>query len=646
MAAKAADRAARAKTGVSEDAIRGLVESYLQRTSAGGSKGVLQQHGDDGVQSSSKTTKRARFVDSSNSDAGSPLPNPKRANKSGPERVELSSESSDSEGDHCDAQQKRKTSKKAKSAAMADELRVRRDSEVRGAGQENITGSSDGLSTDVYSELDEVTLNAIVQSVLTNMQNPYLETECAVEGEVSSDEGDVESSNSKTARDLFSDVTTSGEGYSGSSSSAVNDQTPDTAEFREARAYARAQKRNKPANWESTFSPKSWVRHGEGSDNEAGSNGEDDSRAPKGTDSCRRGNPCRMCPANTRVTAYACTIFSVDGTSKSLRKHQKTLEQMSAMSPTLKIASCLHDLDSSVEPHLHIFIQCDRNQTRTFVLKHLLATGIKEIQVQYLFNAWSPLGYLGYMAKKGSLQDPHSLVDRYGKLAPNKVTNEACKALVQTGKIAEALNLYPQVMRQKWMQQIIKSNFQKPHKTAIFFIWGKSGVGKSTYCKNLAKKEGWTWDQVSFSAKGGTFYLGYDKDRCVTNDMVIVDDIHCGQAPHAKDINRIYDPNSKFTLRIMYGEVLNNAKAFMMTANEPASQIWDEEYKAQLSRRCKFLRMIKHEENNYLAETDWEGNILEGKDPVDVTTFCVEDEDPAEAYDMFASITKEQLENI
>lgn len=384
---------------------------------------------------------------------------------------------------------------------------------------------------------------------------------------------------------------------------------------------------------------------------ESSSGSDSDGKAPPGTDSCKRGNPNRMCGQNVRVTNWACTIFArLDQPEKALRKIQIALHQQSALNPTWKIASVLHS-QFGHDPHLHLFIHCDRNVRRNFILKTLSCVpGVTEDQIQYLWNAYSPLGYLGYMNKRGQLNDPHSLTDKFEKLAPTQATNKKCKEMVQEGRISEAMTLYPQVMRQRWMKDLIGSNFTKPHRTTLYYIWGKTGIGKTTYCKNMAKKEGWTCDETNI-VKG--FYLGYDKDRTITNDAVIVDDVHLGRCPPPKDINNIHDANSKFQFNIKNGSVLNNAKVWFLTSNEPPSGVWDDEYKEQIARRMTILRMIKQGDHNYLCQTTWEGALQEPCDkvpkplgPVDVTNMCIEDEDTAQGWNMFDALTKAEEDTL
>lgn len=131
-----------------------------------------------------------------------------------------------------------------------------------------------------------------------------------------------------------------------------------------------------------------------------------------------------------------------------------------------------------------------------------------------------------------------------------------------------------------------KRNLRKVDRNMqVFYIYGKSGLGKTTLAKMMGKKNGW---ECFISSSSNDPFDGYADQECI-----VLDDLR-GSSFTFADLLKILDNNTASTVKSRYKNIILGAEAIIITSTIPPKDFYKRVFESNGEEYTQFLRRLTY----------------------------------------------------
>ena len=257
-----------------------------------------------------------------------------------------------------------------------------------------------------------------------------------------------------------------------------------------------------------------------------------------------------------------------------------------------RYAYILHDKDEGVKPHYHILIRMNNAYTVKFICSR---TGVKPNCIERIHTTFpNALLYLihqtpkalnkyqyGEDEVKANYDIKQDLVEAKNKRMIEKRKTDIIERLTigdlkkyQLDSYFEEHNI-PLVYRVKWKLDIDNAvkiynetqSFKTDRHMDVIYIFGNSGTGKTTYCKDFAEKQN---KQLYISSSNiDDLFSAYQQQ-----EIVVIDDIEKGIS-YGK-VLKLLDNNTSSPVKSRYSDKsLSSCETMFITSTKDIDEIFD-----------------------------------------------------------------------
>lgn len=268
----------------------------------------------------------------------------------------------------------------------------------------------------------------------------------------------------------------------------------------------------------------------------------------------------------TRARAFQLTLNEVD-------KYDALKEYISNIPSLRYMISCQEIAPSTGHAHIHLY--CQFNSPYSLSIKKCQGAHIEKC-----FG--TPEQNKAYIEKDGHI------LDEIGELGTNKDTKFPTIAEVKMMTDEEMekcpLQYYNQIRKIKDERNNNMKVEDLGKVVQVYYLWGRSGCGKTSYAKLAIKKLGKPFNQVKFE---NTFWSGLNED-C---EVALYDDWRDSDMKPNEFIKFI-DYN-RHMMNVKYGQVRNNYKYIFITSIQDPQKIYWESSKKNEEQVRQWVRRMK-----------------------------------------------------